>query len=59
MSTLAGKEWAKKNNNIPFQETSAMDSHCIEKAFDKIAHEMLKRALSSSNKKYVRSSNTI
>ena len=31
------KEWVKKNNNIPYQETSALDSVCIERAFEKIA----------------------
>ena len=48
------KEWAKKNNNLPWQETSALDSHCIEKAFNKIANEMLKKSLNANNQKYVK-----
>ena len=41
------KEWLKKNNNIPFEETSALDSHCIEKAFDSIAQKLLNNTLAA------------
>lgn len=35
------KEWAKKNNDLPLEETSALDSHNIERAFDSIASKLL------------------
>lgn len=47
------RDWCKKNNGIPWEETSALDSHCIEKAFDRIAHIMLRRTLQDKNPKYV------
>ena len=39
------KDWLKKNNNLPFEETSALDSICIEKAFEKIANGLLDNTL--------------
>lgn len=37
VSVHAGKDWANKHG-IPQEETSALDSVCIEKAFDRIAN---------------------
>ena len=46
VSSDKGKEWANRNS-VPWEETSALDSQCIERAFEKIAQSMLKSALSA------------
>jgi len=43
------RAWAKQHG-IPWEETSALESLCIEKAFDRIAHIMLKRQINSTVK---------
>ena len=41
------EEWLRKNNEIPYEETSAMDGLNVEVAFNKIAQQLLKQAMSS------------
>jgi Ras-related protein Rab-7A len=51
VSQQQAKEWIKKQvTPVPWEETSALDSLCIEKAFDKIANTMLRNSLKSSSK---------
>jgi len=35
------KDWAKRNDDMPYEETSALDGTNIEKTFEKIAHDLL------------------
>lgn len=32
------EEWLRKNNNMPYEETSALDGANVEVAFNRIAH---------------------
>mmetsp|Transcript_19042 Transcript_19042/g.26426 ORF Transcript_19042/g.26426 Transcript_19042/m.26426 type:complete len:87 (-) Transcript_19042:156-416(-) len=38
-------EWLQKNNDLPYDETSALDGSNIEAAFNKIASSLLNKAL--------------
>ena len=38
-------DWLKKNNDLPYDETSALDGSNIEAAFNKIATNLLNKAL--------------
>ena len=48
VSQQQAKDWIKKSGSLPWEETSALDSLCIEKAFDKIANSMLRNSLKPS-----------
>jgi hypothetical protein len=39
------EEWLQKNNNIPYEETSALEGQNVELSFNNIAHKLLKNAL--------------
>jgi hypothetical protein len=41
------EEWLKKNNDIPYEETSALDGSNVEVSFNRIAQQLLKQALTS------------
>lgn len=43
------QDWLQKNNNIPYEETSALEGQNVEQAFTKIAHQLLKQALQQDN----------
>ena len=45
VSQVQVKEWISTNNDIPFQETSALDSQNIELAFDNIASTLLQSTI--------------
>lgn len=36
------EEWLSKNNNMPYEETSAMEGSNVEVAFNRIATQLLK-----------------
>jgi hypothetical protein len=43
------EEWLHKNNNIPYDETSALEGQNVETSFNNIAHKLLKQAMLQDN----------
>jgi hypothetical protein len=43
------KQWQKQNNNMPYEETSALNGQNVDTAFQKIAKDLLKQAMTSEN----------
>lgn len=43
------KQWQKQNNNIHYEETSALNGKNVEVAFEKLARELLNQAMASEN----------
>lgn len=43
------EDWLLKNNNIPYEETSALEGQNVETSFNKIANNLLKQAMSQDN----------
>ena len=41
-------EWLHKNNDMPYEETSAMDGSNVELAFNRIASQLLRQVMSGS-----------
>jgi hypothetical protein len=39
------EDWLKKNHDIPYEETSALDGSNVEVAFNKIAQKLLRNAI--------------
>ena len=35
------KDWAKRNHEMPYEETSALDGTNVERTFEKIADDLL------------------
>ena len=40
------EEWLKKNNNLPYEEVSAIEGANVEVAFNRIAQQLLRKQLS-------------
>lgn len=45
MSVSRVEDWVKKNNDIPYEETSALDGSNVENAFTMIANKLLRHAI--------------
>ena len=43
------EDWLLKNNNIPYEETSALEGQNVETSFNKMAHNLLKHTMSQDN----------
>ncbi len=43
------EDWLHRNNSIPYEETSALEGQNVEGSFVKIAHKLLKNALSQQD----------
>jgi hypothetical protein len=41
------EEWLRKNNEIPYEETSALEGANVEIAFNRIAKSLLKQAIAN------------
>ena len=40
------EEWLRRSNDIPYEETSALEGANVEVAFNRIAQQLLKQAMS-------------
>eukprot|EP00347_Sterkiella_histriomuscorum_P019947 403339683 len=49
------EEWLQRNNNMPYEETSAIEGSNVEVAFNRIASQLLKGALSTQDQQLMQS----